>query len=178
MQTGLASKGVIQAIGGAVIGFLLLTCTPAFAAEALPVPQGEPILRVSGGIAVTNQDGKAVFDLALLQSLPQASLVTETPWTEGKVRFNGVRMRDLMDRLGAEGKAVVATATDEYRIEIPMADFSDYDVIIAYAQDGEPLRPDDKGPLWIVYPFSADPGLKNDTYFSRCVWQLSGLTVQ
>ena len=178
MQTGSVSNGVIQAVGGAVVALLLLICAPAIAAEKLSAPQGTPILRVTGSIAMTNQDGEAVFDLALLQSLPQVSLVTETPWTEGKIKFDGVHMRDLMTRLDAAGKTVVATAIDEYRIEIPMTDFSDHDVILAYAQDGKPLLPDDKGPLWIIYPFSADPGLKKDIYFSRCVWQLSGLTVQ
>jgi hypothetical protein len=177
MRMGLETKSVVNAIGGAVIGLLLLA-VPAMAADALPAPQGAPILYVSGAIAITNQDGKAAFDLALLKSLPHVSLVTETPWTDGAISFDGVRVHDLLTRLGAEGKTVVAAAIDEYRSEIPMADFSDYDVIIAYAEDGKPLRPDDKGPLWIVYPFSADPGLKKDIYFSRCVWQLSGLTVQ
>ncbi len=165
-------------LGAAVAGALLLLSGSALAAETLPAPQSPPILVVSGAIAVTNEDGKAVFDLALLQSLPRASLVTETPWTNGEVHFDGVWMRDLLARLGAEGRSVTVTGIDEYRIDIPMRDFQDYDVLVAYAEDGRPLRPDDKGPLWIVYPFSADPGLKKDIYFSRCVWQLRGLTVQ
>src|SRR3569623_2302878 len=119
MGTGRETKGVVNAIGGAFIGLLLLA-GPAMAADALPTPRGAPILSVSGAIAVTNQNGKAVFDLALLQSLPQVSIVTETPWTEGASRFDGVRVRDLMDRLGAEGQTVVASAIDEYRREIPL----------------------------------------------------------
>ncbi len=87
-------------------------------------------------------------------------------------------MRDLLARLGAEGRSVMATGIDEYRIEIPIKDFQDYDVIIAYAEDGVALRPDNKGPLWIVYPFTANPELKKDLYFSRSVWQLTGLTVR
>lgn len=161
----------------AVLLLLSLPLLPASATEALPAPQSTPILVVSG-ISVANRDGKAVFDLALLQSLPHVSITTETPWTNGAVRFEGVWMRDLMARLGAHGQKVMASGIDEYRIEIPMADFEDYDVLLAYAQDGKLLPPDDKGPLWIVYPFSADPGLKKDIYFSRCVWQLSRLSVQ
>src|SRR5882724_7324272 len=128
--------GARRAMGGAVAGALLLlslSWSAASATEALPVPQTDPILVVSGGITVTNQDGTAVFDLALLQSLPRVSITTETPWTDGEVRFEGVWMRDLMTRLGAEGQSVVATGIDEYRIEIPMADFQDYDVLLAYA---------------------------------------------
>jgi hypothetical protein len=51
-------------------------------------------------------------------------------------------------------------------------------VIIAYAMDGKPLPPDDKGPLWIIYPFSQVPALQRDLYFARGVWQLNRLTVQ
>jgi len=169
-----------RAIGSAVAGVLLLSLclSTAAATEALPLPQSPAILVVSGGISVTNRDGKAVFDLASLQSLPQASITTETPWTNGEVRFQGVWLRDLMARLGAAGKKIVASSIDEYRIGIPMADLRDHDVLLAYAENGKPLPPDDKGPLWIVYPFSADPGLKKDIYFSRCVWQLNELSVQ
>jgi len=168
-------------MGSAVAGTLLLLSTSwsaTLAGEPLPTPQGAPILVVSGAIAVSNQGGNAVFDLAMLQSLPRVDLTTDTPWTEGVVHFEGVRMRDLLARLGAQGHSVLATGIDEYRIEIPMADFQNFDVMIAYAENGQPLRPDDKGPLWIVYPFSANPGLKKDLYFSRCVWQLTGLTVK
>ena len=59
-----------------------------------------------------------------------------------------------------------------------MADIRDYDVIIAYAMNGKPLQADDKGPLWIVYPFSAHSELQKDLYFARSVWQLKRLTVQ
>jgi hypothetical protein len=165
--------------GGALCGLLLLcSAGVAVAVDALPSPATAPVLVVSGGLSVSNRDGKAVLDLGFLQSLPRSTVVTETPWTDGPVQFEGVRMRDLLARLGATGKAVVASGVDEYRIEIPMADFTDYDVLIAYAQNGRPLRADDKGPLWIIYPFSDNPSLKNDIYFSRCVWQLSGLNVQ
>jgi hypothetical protein len=176
-----AGRGWRYAMGGAAAGavlLLLLHWSPASAADALPLPQGAPILVVSGALAAANQDGKATLDLAFLKSLPQADLTTETPWTEGAAHFEGVRMRDLMARLGAKGSSVTATGTDDYRVAIPMGDFQDYDVVLAYAENGQLLRPEDKGPLWIVYPFSADPQLKKDIYFARSVWQLTGLTVQ
>lgn len=171
-------RGWLGATAGALLLLLVQSGSSASATDALPLPQSPAILVVSGGISVTNQGGKAVLDLALLQSLPHASLTTETPWTDGAVRFEGVWMRDLMARLGAQGEKVMASGIDDYGIAIPMADFEGYDVLLAYAANGRPLRPDDKGPLWIVYPFSDDPGLKQDIYFSRCVWQLSRLTVQ
>jgi len=135
----------------------------------------ETVLVVDGKIA----GGKpASFDLALLKSLPPVTIKTMTPWTDGEIAFEGVRVRDLLDKLGADGNAVIAAAVDDYQAKIPMEDFRDYDVIVAYAMNGAPMPPDNKGPLWIIYPLSEHPGLQKDLYFSRSVWQLNRLTVQ
>ena len=99
-------------------------------------------------------------------------------WREGQTLGLGFIARGLSlarfyeDRTGAWIDWIVPLATAFAEPD------ADYDVLLAYAENGQTLRPDDKGPLWIVYPFSANPGLKKDIYFSRCVWQLSGLTVQ
>lgn len=163
-------RGAIAAI---LIGLglvtMLWTLSPGVAAEEAT------ILVVDGQVT----GGKAVaFDLARLKSLPAIQVTTMTPWTDGESTFEGVRMRDLLERLGAEGKAVIADAVDDYRIAIPMNDIEDYDVIIAYAMNGRPLPDDDKGPLWIIYPYSEHAGLQKDIYFSRSVWQLNRLTVE
>jgi len=101
-----------------------------------------------------------------------------TPWTDGENLFEGVRLRDLLARLGAQGNAVLADAVDDYAVKIPMEDIRDYDVIVAYAMNGKPLPLDDKGPLWVIYPYSEYFGLQKDLYFARSVWQLNRLTVQ
>jgi hypothetical protein len=157
-------------IGIAATGWSAASCAAAEAAT----PQAETILVIDGNLSA----GEPVaFDLARLKSLPLTTITTATPWTEGENRFEGVRIRDLLERLGAGGRGVVADAVDDYRIAIPLEDIRDYDVIIAYAMNGKPLPLDDKGPLWIVYPFSEHFGLQKDLYFSRSVWQLNRLTV-
>ena len=130
----------------------------------LPAPIGAPILTVSGAIGVTNStmaDGNraAVFDRAMLEALPKTTIRTTTPWTEGERSFEGVLLRDLLQSLRAKGSSLTVAAIDDYRIDIPMEDFSSFDVLLAYAIDGAALPADDKGPLWIIYPFSSDPTL-------------------
>ena len=147
-------------------------------AQDLPKPAGEPVLTVTGKISATNDRGAAVLDLAFLKTLPEATVRTTTPWSAGEDEYQGVRMRDLLNRLGAKGTTVTATAMDQYRIDIPMSDFQRYNVIVAYAMDGAPLPLDNKGPLWIIYPFSSKRALANDSYFARSVWQLTALIVQ
>ena len=144
----------------------------------LPPPAGAPILTITGAIALTNADGAAVFDRTMLEALPKATIRTTTPWTEGERSFQGVLIRDLLQRLGAKGMTVEVAAIDDYRIEIPVADFTSFNVLLVYAIDGMALPADDKGPLWIVYPFSSDAALNKDIYFARSVWQVDRLVVQ
>jgi len=40
------------------------------------------------------------------------------------------------------------------------------------------LTPEDKGPLVLIYPFDAEPGIANPTYFSRSVWQIARVTIE
>jgi len=35
----------------------------------------------------------------------------------------------------------------------------------------------DKGPLFMIYPFDAQPELRSAVYYSRSVWQLSEIEV-
>ena len=170
-----ALRGMIAAVMVLLgLAFIAWTGGPVDAAETAQ-SSAEAVLVVDGKIA----GGKpAAFDLALLKSLPAVTIKTMTPWTDGEVAFQGVRLRDLLDRLGAEGDAVIAAAVDDYQAVIPNEDFRDYDVIVAYAMNGALMPPDNKGPLWIVYPLSEHPGLQKDLYYSRSVWQLNRLTVQ
>lgn len=150
------------------IAALFLATGPAVAGDT------RPILRVSGDIA-----GDAVdFDLDALRDLPQATVATSTVVTDGTHRFTGVLMRDLLDKVGAKGDHVIATALNDYVVDIPLADIRDYDVIVAYAMDGVPLERSNKGPLWIVYPRDDHMELQDIRYDYRWVWQLSGLEVQ
>jgi hypothetical protein len=161
---------MLMGIGVAMTGW---SVSSGIAAEAV-TPEGT-ILVIDGAIA----GGKpAAFDLAALKSLPVTRITTMTPWTDGENLYEGVRIRDLLERLGARGTAVLADAVDDYQVPIPMDDIRDYDVIVAYAMNGRPLPVDDKGPLWVIYPYSEHYGLQKDLYFSRSVWQLNRLTVQ
>lgn len=84
----------------------------------------------------------------------------------------------LMAAIGASGDTVVATALNDYVTEIPIADFSVYNVLLALKRDGEYMTPRDKGPLFIVYPFDSDPVLHHQRFYSRSAWQLARLVVR
>ena len=148
------------------------------ARAALARPQGRVVLTVSGKISESNKDGAAEFDMPMLEAMGMESFVTTTPWYNGPVRFEGVRMARLMDAVGASGTSVTATALNDYTSEIPIEDFRKFPVLLAIKRDGEYMPVRDKGPLFVVYPYDSDPELKHQRYYSRSPWQLARLIVK
>lgn len=148
------------------------------AAQRLTEPTGRVILEISGKIAHTNAPERARFDLKALESLGITKITTSTPWTEGKKVFEGVRLRDLLQAVGADGATITPVALNDYKLDIPREDFDKYPVILAYRMDGEELRVRDKGPLWVVYPRDDFPELDNRLIRSRWVWQVKELMVR
>ena len=118
------------------------------------------------------------FDREMLEKIGLKTVVTETPWTIGSVTFEGVLLRDLIASVGATGTRIVATALNDYSVRIPAEDYTRYDVLVATRRDGEILTVRDKGPTWIIYPWSDNPPLKKQLFYSRSIWQLKAITVQ
>ncbi|WIY52237.1 oxidoreductase [Devosia sp. YIM 151766] len=160
---------------------MLLIC-PATAQEhkttALPPPQDPPVLEVHGRISNVNTADAAHFDLNMLETLPVIRMETKTAVTDGVHRFDGFLMRDLLKLVGAEGSTVIASALNDYVIEFEAEEFDRFDVLVAYRMDDELLLPNDKGPLWIVYPRDQHAELQDIRYDYRWVWQLRRLDVR
>lgn len=154
----------------------LLACTPTFA-DALAKPAGPVILEVTGAIANTNGDGKADFDMAMLDALTQRTTATHSPWYDGSKTFAGPLGSALLAAVGASGKTLKVTALNDYVSEIPASDFVSYPVILATSLDGEPMSVREKGPIFIIYPFDEQPALDNETYYGRSAWQVKSIEV-
>ena len=168
-------KNIVRAL---LLGLAVSLTTGLAGAGTLPAPVDKPILTVSGSITNTNADGTAQFDRAMLESLGVETIETTTPWYDGPVKFEGVRLDKLMQHVGATGEQVLAVALNDYTSEIPVADFAAHSPILAIKLNGEYMPVSDKGPLFIVYPFDSDEALQNQTYYGRSVWQVSELVVK
>jgi hypothetical protein len=149
----------------------------AVRATALPTPTDRVILTVSGRISVTNADAAARFDRPMLEALGTYGFTTRTPWYDGPMRFEGVRMATLLQAVGATGDTIVATALNDYETRIPISDFTTLPVVLALKRNGHYMEVADKGPLFIVYNFDSDTNLQTRQYYGRCVWQLARMTV-
>lgn len=163
-------------IATAAILALCLTPPPLTAAD-LATPTGEVILTITGDIAQTNQGEAAVFDLAMLEAFDATTIETTTIWTDGVRSFTGVPLSQLLQAVGAEGRAVKATAVNDYSVEIPADGWSDEAPIVAYLHNGEEMSLRDKGPLWVIYPYDSSPDYQSEVIFSRSIWQLDRIEV-
>ena len=158
--------------------FTLLVPVVRLAAARMVVlapPRGEVLLRVRGSIAVTNVGDEAQFDRSALYALGITELRTVTPWSDGQQTFAGVSGARLLDAVGASGSMLRAGALNDVGIDIPVADFRTYPVLLALEREGRPLSLREGGPIWIVYPWSQHPELDDRVHRQRSVWQLSML---
>lgn len=151
--------------------------TQAWAGE-LSKPVGKVLLTVSGNIENTNEDGKAIFDIASLENLGTVSFQTSSPWYNGRTTFTGIPLQKLMDYVGAKGSVVKVTALNDYTTIIPLSDFKKYNVILAVKINDKYIRVRDKGPLFIVYPYDSMPELNNQVFYARSAWQVSKMNIE
>jgi hypothetical protein len=152
----------------------LLGIGTVFGGHAIPGLAGSPkILSVGGQIAM----GNAEFSIEDLVRIGLARIETTTPWHQGKVLFEGVRLDQLMKWVGATGTKVRAVALNDYVAEVPIADFEAHGPILAHSANGKAMSVREKGPTMIVYPYDTNPALRGEVYLSRSVWQVKSLIV-
>jgi hypothetical protein len=109
-----------------------------------------------------------------LQALPQVTIRTRTEFTDGVVEFVGPLARDAIAFIGAGAATTVhLVAANDYAIDIPFSDFTDYDVILAMQFNGERMTIRDKGPIWLMYPLDDHAKLQDPMYNNRMIWQLT-----
>jgi hypothetical protein len=168
------------AVLGPILAFAAATFRFAIVpADALEPPSGPVILTVSGAISETNTpEGTAAFDIEMLHALPQGTIATSTPWTEGRREFSGPLGRALLDAVGATGTMMTVMALNDYSAEVPVEDFRAHPVILATSMDGKLMTVREKGPLFIIYPFDDEPDLYGEIYFGRSVWQIASIEVR
>jgi len=140
-------------------------------------PISPTVLSISGSVTQFNSGEKLLLDRETLFSFEQKDIKTTTLWTDGESTFSGPLLKDVLESAGNFGKVISAIAINEYSIQIPIADIQKYPVILALKQDGKILSVREKGPIWVIYPWSSYDELKQDKYYSRSIWQLKKITV-
>lgn len=156
----------------------LAVISPMSFAQGLEAPKGRVILSVGGKIDLKNKGELAVFDMAMIEALPQHSFTTSTPWYDKPVKFTGPLLSDLLGAVKAGGTTVGAVAINDYKINIPIKDAAEHGILVARLIDDQPIPVRSKGPLFVVYPFDSSAQLRSSVYYERSIWQLKALDLQ
>jgi len=124
-------------------------------------------------LTLTNGDEAFSFTLDEIAALPQATIVTDTEFTDGMVEYRGPLVQDVLQFLAMdELETVRFMAANDYFVDIPTSDFRKYNAILAMEADGVPLSRRTKGPLWLMYPIADFPELRDRVYNNRLIWQV------
>lgn len=148
----------------------LLSSAPVIGAAATEVG----VLRVLGpGVAtalrLTADD---------LEAMDPQTLTTTTVWTEGAITFRGVPLAAILEAAGADGSEVRAEALNDYYVDFAVDDALAWGALVAFEADGARMPVRDKGPYWIVYPWSERPELDIGEVRMTSVWQLTEIEVR
>ncbi len=169
------------------LGLLALFSGQSAAGE-LPSPSGPVVLTIAGKIGVANRgpsdpqldpilvyheksfEAAAEFDRAMLESLGTHEIeLSYEKWSE-VYRVSGPRLADVLSAVGAQGRAITATALDGYAIEVSAEELTARDWIVALERNGRPLDIGGLGPLWIVYAAAGNTVSEEDT--ARWPWAI------
>lgn len=129
-------------------------------------------------LTVTNGDDVVEYDLSTLEAMSSTTFETTTIWTEGPQTFTGVSLQALLQDLDIDDGVILASAINDYTVEIPVSDAVTGGPIIAYSNNGSAMSIRDKGPLWIVYPYDSKTEYQAETIYSRSIWQLDRIAVK
>ncbi|MCX8508022.1 MAG: molybdopterin-dependent oxidoreductase, partial [Rhodobacteraceae bacterium] len=105
------------------------------------------------------------------------TISTSTIWTDGTHDFTGVPLDVFLQKVGATGTLLHATAINDYTVDVPMSDAMPGGPILAYLMDGKPMSIRDKGPIWLIYPYDSDDRYRSEVIYSRSIWQLDRIEV-
>jgi len=131
-------------------------------------------------LKVTGEDGSqlAVFDQASIEALGLIEIKTETPWTEGVVRFQGASVASMLSELNISDASVTGHAVNDYAVSLNAEIIEKYNPIIATRMNGKAMTIEGKGPFWIVFDFDEIGEDHSVELYSLSVWYLVELEVE
>ena len=128
-------------------------------------------------LSLTHNGQTQTFDRTALQALGTTTIETTTIWTEGTQVFEGISLARLAQEIEVQDGTLMATAINDYTVEIPLSDAVENGPILAMSMNGAAMSVRDKGPLWVVYPYDADADYRSEVIYSRSIWQLDRIEV-
>lgn len=127
----------------------------------------------------SNSGYRQVFSREELESLPQESFTTSTPWTNNIHTYQGPRLSLITDNFLQPFKSIKVYGINGYAYDIKEKELKKYPFILAMKQDGKRMALRNKGPLWVLLPFNQYPKVDSkDEMLNKFVWQVNRIKAQ
>lgn len=135
-------------------------------------------LVLSGNITNHNYGKQYLFKKSDITKMKQHKIVTGTSWTPVST-FEGVKISDLLAKVGANGTILSMHAINDYEVDIPVSDINNYQPILATKINGISLTVRDYGPYFVIYPIDTyKDELDRPKYLARFIWQVDKIMVK
>jgi hypothetical protein len=190
-------KNVIAFAGIFLIVLVVTGCTPAAeapttepiysvvsegtlsAGDAIPAPDGDVILSVTGLIGTANNGDAIDMDLATIESVGLVDYTVTDPFEEKVITYRGPLMSDLLAlwQVPESATTLHLVALNDYAVDVPLGDLYQYPVVFALQADGEYLPISTRGPAMLVYPYD-DFEFEHSVYNDYWIWQIKSIDVQ
>jgi hypothetical protein len=146
--------------------------------DEIPVPDGDPVLTVTGLVENTNQDDAILMDLAAIESVGEVEYTVMDPFEDISVTYQGVLLNDLLALWGADENAETLSvlALNDYQVDIPLAELRQYPIIFALKRNGEYMPVSTRGPAMLVFPYD-DFEFEQTVFNDYWVWQIKSIEV-
>lgn len=155
------------------IGRLFIAFFRQVFAAAMLLCLTAPIATAAQPILVLEAQDGSTWNLSLddLDALPQITIRTTTPWHEGEQVFAGPSLLSVLNKHGIDTRMVLAEALNDYQALIPTSELTPTQPILATRHNGKTMSVREKGPIFIIYPYSSLGNLEA-RILSQSVWQL------
>ncbi|MFH0265908.1 hypothetical protein [Vibrio rumoiensis] len=109
-----------------------------------------------------------------LESLPQTTFTTSTPWTKGIHSYQGPKLNLIINKLSQPLNGIRIYALNGYSYDIGIKDLQKYPFVLALQQDSKNMTLRNKGPLWVLVPFDQNPKfISDEKLLNQSVWQVN-----
>jgi len=129
-------------------------------------------------LKIYDVDGKVVhFDRERLEGFPQIDFKTETLWTSQSYHYSGPSLKSVLAAGGITEGEVELTAANGYTLKmfIDTDPLTEQYPIVTTRLNGQKFPLWEKGPLWIMFPFSDVPSDQIERANALSVWQLTSI---
>ncbi|MBP2298637.1 molybdopterin-dependent oxidoreductase [Azospirillum picis] len=128
-------------------------------------------------LMIKDSAGKTILTMKQLENFPMYETHMKTLWTPAST-WVGIKLVDLLSAYGAlSSERFIFRATNEYSIRLKRADIEAGDPIVATRINGMPIDPENKGPLFLIWPKVAEEVMSGTVAESDWIWSLNKIEV-